>query len=59
MDPAKPVTKMQLPGPERDGPVLFSGPDLLGQWALNKYFDFAIGTQVDAVTVSTQTFTAH
>ena len=59
MDPAKPVTKMQLPGPEKDGPVLFSGPDLLGQWVLNKYFDFAIGTQADAVAVSTQTFTAH
>ncbi|MEO8840750.1 MAG: penicillin acylase family protein [Kofleriaceae bacterium] len=59
MNPTTPVTKMQLPGPEKDGPVLFGGPDLLGQWVLNKYFDFAIGTQVDAVTVSTQTFTAH
>jgi penicillin amidase len=59
MNPAAAVTKMQLPGPEKDGPVLFGGPDLLGQWVINKYFDFAIGTQVDAVTVSTQTFTAH
>jgi penicillin G amidase len=59
MDPGTPVTKMQLPGPEKDGPVLFGGPDLLGQWVVNKYFDFAIGKQADAVTVSTQTFTAH
>jgi len=59
MDPAAPVVKMQLPGPERDNPTLFVGPDLLGQWVANKYFDFAFGTQSDAVAVSTQTFTAQ
>jgi penicillin amidase len=59
MDPAKPVVKMQLPGPERDVPVLFGGPDLLGQWVKNQYFDYATSTQIDAVVVSTQTFTAH
>ncbi|MDB4956964.1 MAG: penicillin amidase family protein [Myxococcales bacterium] len=56
MDPAKPVVKMQLPGPERDVPAEFMGPDLLGQWVKNVYFDFAFGNQIDAVTVSTQTF---
>ena len=58
MDPAAPVVKMQLPGPERDTPALFAGPDLLGQWVENKYFDFAYGAQTDAAAVSTQTFTA-
>lgn len=58
MDPAKPVILMQLPGPERDGPTQFAGPDLLGQWVANKYFTFAFGAQVDAVTVATQTFNA-
>jgi penicillin G amidase len=59
MDPTTPVTKMQLPGPERDGPTTFANPDLLGQWVSNTYFDFAIGTQINAVAVSTQTFTAQ
>jgi len=58
MDPAKPVVKMQLPGPERDGPTLFGGPDLLGQWVRNQYFDFAIGDQINGVAVSSQTFKA-
>lgn len=56
MDTAKPVVKMQLPGPERDGPAVVSGPDLLGQWVQNKYFDYAVGDQISAVAVSTQTF---
>ncbi len=56
MDPAKPVVKMQLPGPERDGPALFVSPDLLVQWVENQYFDFAFGAQSDGVAVSTQTF---
>ena len=43
MDPAKPVVKMQLPGPERDGPAVTVGPDLLGQWVKNSYFDYAVG----------------
>ncbi|HUJ57006.1 MAG TPA: penicillin acylase family protein [Kofleriaceae bacterium] len=59
MDPAKPVVKMQLPGPERDVPDLNVGPDLLGQWVLNLYFDFAFGSQIDSVAVSTQTFSAQ
>jgi acyl-homoserine lactone acylase PvdQ len=59
MDPAKPVVKMQLPGPERDVPVLFDGANLLLHWVMNEYFDYAIGDQIDAVAVSTQTFTAH
>jgi penicillin G amidase len=58
MDPSKPVMKMQLPGPERDGPSTFVGPDLLGQWVKNKYFDFAFGTQIDGAAVSTQSFKA-
>ena len=58
MDPAKPVIKMQLPGPERDGQTQFGGPDLLGQWVRNQYFDFAIGDQINDMAVSSQTFKA-
>jgi penicillin amidase len=58
MDPMQPVVKMQLPGPERDGPAVFIGPDLIGQWVKNTYFDFAFGAQIDGVAVSTQTFKA-
>jgi penicillin amidase len=59
IDPAKPVVKMQLPGPERDAPAIFTGPELLGQWVRNNYFDFAFGDQIESVAVSTQTFTAQ
>ncbi len=59
MDPAKPTVKMQLPGPERDGPTGLPGPDLLGQWVKNLYFDYAFGSQIDGVAVSTQTFSAQ
>lgn len=60
MDPATPIIKMQLPGPERDTQALFVGPDLLGQWVKNIYFDFAYGpTATAAATVSTQTFSAQ
>jgi penicillin amidase len=59
MDPAKPVVKMQLPGPERDNPALFVGPDLLGQWVKNQYFDFAFGDQIKSAAVATQQFTAQ
>ena len=61
MDAAAPVVKMQLPGPERDGPAIFDGgpSDLLAMWVLNKYFDFATGSQSAAAAVSSQTFTAH
>jgi len=58
MDRAKPVVKMQLPGPERDGPAVALGPDLLGQWVKNTYFDFAFGDQINSAAVSTQTFKA-
>jgi penicillin amidase len=58
MDPSKPVVKMQLPGPERDGPAVFSAPDLLGQWVRNSYFDYAAGDQITPAAVSTQTFQA-
>jgi hypothetical protein len=60
-DLAAPVTKMQLPGPERDAPygVFSSTPDLLGQYVQNKYFDFALGHQVDANAVSVQGFSAQ
>ncbi|HEX8106780.1 MAG TPA: hypothetical protein VF516_03585, partial [Kofleriaceae bacterium] len=59
MDPAKPVVKMQLPGPERDGPAITSRPDLLGQWVRNSYFDYAAGDQISAAAVTTQTFQAQ
>jgi penicillin amidase len=58
MNAATPVVKMQLPGPERDGPDTVIGPDLLGQWVLNEYFDFAFGDQINSVAVSSQTFTS-
>jgi penicillin amidase len=58
MDPARPVVKMQLPGPERDGPVGTPGPDLLGQWVRNSYFDYAAGGSSHAAAVATQTFQA-
>lgn len=58
MDPAKPVVKMQLPGPERDGPVVASTPALLDQWVRNSYFDYAASGQISAVAVATQTFQA-
>jgi acyl-homoserine lactone acylase PvdQ len=59
MDQGNPIVKMQLPGPERDAPALFVGPDLLGQWVTITYFDFAFGSQIDAAAVSTQSFTAQ
>jgi hypothetical protein len=58
MDPNKPVVKMQLPGPERDGPTVFVQSNLLTQWVQNTYFDFAFGAQIDGNTVSNQTFKA-
>jgi penicillin G amidase len=58
MDPARPVVKMQLPGPERDGPAVTTTPDLLGQWVRNSYFDYAAGSQISAAAVTTQTFQA-
>jgi penicillin amidase len=60
-DPAAAVTKMQLPGPERDAPygVFSSTPDLLGQYVQNQSFDFALGHQVDANAISVQGFSAQ
>jgi len=58
MDPAAPTIRMQLPGPERSLPVgAFVGPDLLGEWVANTYFDYAHGSgQAQAAAVTTQTF---
>jgi penicillin amidase len=57
MDPAEPICRMQLPGPERDGPYgVLEGPDLIGMWVDNTYFDYANWTQVQARAVSTQDF---
>ena len=55
------VTKMQLPGPQRDGPhgVFSNSADLLGQYVLNQYFDYALGHQIDAAAVSAEGFTAQ
>ena len=58
MDATRPSTRMQLPGPERDGPTFVVGPNLLGQWVKNTYFDYAIGDQVNAIAVATQSFKA-
>jgi penicillin amidase len=58
MDPLNPKVRMQLPGPERDGPAVGLGPDLLGQWVKNSYFDDAFGDQIRSVAVSIQIFQA-
>jgi acyl-homoserine lactone acylase PvdQ len=59
MDPAAPVVRMQLPGPEVSRPygVTVGGPDLLDEWTRNIYFDFAHGDQILNSTVATQRFT--
>jgi penicillin amidase len=61
MDPMTPTMEMQLPGPERDGPYgIFSGkPDMLVEWVENRYFDFAFGSQIAAVTVATEIYSAE
>ncbi|MFO0582611.1 MAG: penicillin acylase family protein [Anaeromyxobacter sp.] len=57
MDPAGPTTRMQLPGPQRDGPYgVVAGPDLLVDWVQNTYFDYADGAHAQAGAVATQTF---
>jgi penicillin amidase len=58
MDPANPKVRMQLPGPERDGPAVGPGPDLLGQWVKNTYFDYAHGDQINGAAVAIQSFKA-
>jgi len=60
MDPtaANAQVKMQLPGPERDAPALFTNTQtLIGMYVQNQYFDFLYGHQVDGNGVSTQRFT--
>jgi penicillin amidase len=57
MDPAAPVTRLQLPGPERDGPYgVLAGPDLLGRWVSNSYLDYASWAQIQSSAAATQTF---
>ena len=56
MDPDAPLTKMQLPGPERDVPYQSSDADLLSAYLGDRYFQFAFGEQSDAAAVSVQTF---
>lgn len=54
------VCKMQLPGAEKDGPwQKGAAPDLVGQYMMNKYFDFLIGNAVNQSAYSTETFTAQ
>jgi len=57
MDPVAKI-RMQLPGPERDVPVVTTGPGLLTQWASNTYFNYAFGDQANAVAISIQNFKA-
>jgi hypothetical protein len=63
MDPAAAtaIIKMQLPGPEHDGPsgLFASDPNLLLQYIQNQPFDYAFGHQVDAQAVAVQGFTAQ
>ena len=55
MDPAAPVVRMQLPGPEVSRPYgVTVAPDLLTDWARNTYFDYAHGNQILDSTVATQ-----
>jgi len=60
MDPAATApVKMQLSGPERDGPFAVSAatPDLLGMYVQNQYFDLLYGHQIDGKGLSAQRFT--
>jgi acyl-homoserine lactone acylase PvdQ len=59
MDPASPVVKMQLPGPERDVPFSSANPALLEQWLSNSYFDLPFGDQIDPVAVASEHFTSE
>jgi penicillin amidase len=60
MDPNSPLTQMQLPGPQRDGPAGVTTPayDLLGHYVQNQYFQYFHGTQIDSLSgvVSVETF---
>jgi len=57
-DPTNAQVKMQLPGPERDAPVVFSSSlNLLNLYVQNQYFDFLYGHQVDNKGLPTQRFT--
>ncbi len=56
--PANAQVKMQLPGPERDAPALFTNSlSLIQMYVQNQYFDLPYGHQVDSKGVSTQRFT--
>jgi acyl-homoserine lactone acylase PvdQ len=58
MDAAAPVVRMQLPGPQVSEPYgVMAGPDLLGNWTTNTYFDYATSAQVSGATVASQRFT--
>ena len=59
MDPAAPIVKMQLPGPQRDVATSnLYGPDLLGLWVTNTYFDFPYKDSIAPNAVASQSFTA-
>jgi acyl-homoserine lactone acylase PvdQ len=59
-DASSNVCKMQLPGPERDGPWKSgAAPDLIGQYMMNKYFDFLRGDAVNQNASATESFTAQ
>jgi penicillin G amidase len=56
--PGNAQVKMQLPGPERDAPGVFSNTlTLLNMYVQNQYFDFLYGHQVDNKGLPTQRFT--
>jgi penicillin amidase len=60
MDPAAPIVKMQLPGPQRDVPTnnLVGAVDLLGLWVANAYFDFPYKDSIAPQAVAVQSFSA-
>jgi penicillin amidase len=59
MDPAAPVVRMQLPGPQRDVATSnLYGPDLLGLWVTNTYFDFPYKDSIAPNAVASQSFSA-
>jgi acyl-homoserine lactone acylase PvdQ len=56
--PASAVTKMQLPGPQREVAygTITGAPDLLLQYVQNQPFDLLMGHQVDAAVTEAQHF---
>lgn len=59
MDSQKPVSKLQLPGPERDMPTSSANPVLLDEWLSNTYFEFGLGDPGEGATVGSETFTSE